>query len=392
MVEIKGTAFAKLERLRRKARSALLRNAIDLADLGAPTPTIGTSATITNRQRLVSANPELFRAIGGVPNYSSGRIPANTVISGGTDGATKAPTSTAWEFMFDGQVFELYTFGSTIKFRVLVNDQYISKAGHSFGTTSNTTACYAAFDLGSRAVRKITVESEQNWVFKGVNLPDFTADVWAPTADDTIRAAVVGDSYTLGSQATLRPDNWANRLGKLIGIDDIWNMGLSGTGYIAATASASKFLDRLPDLVACAPDVVIVHGGYNDASQTPSAVQVAVTAYLQAVRAALPEALIFVLGCNAGCTGPSTAHVATEVAIAAAVTAINDPYTFFVPVSPTANSAASWLYGTGKVGATASNGNADLYVGPDGVHPSDAGYAYYGARAAQGLRKALQLA
>ena len=43
----------------------------------------------------------------------------------------------------------------------------------------------------------------------------------------------------------------------------------------------------------------------------------------------------------------------------------------------------SWITGTGKVGATAGDGNGDLLIANDGVHPSPAGHDYYARRIGQ---------
>ena len=52
------------------------------------------------------------------------------------------------------------------------------------------------------------------------------------------------------------------------------------------------------------------------------------------------------------------------------------------PASPLVHDGLGWIAGTGRVGATTGDGNADIYVVADGVHPSVAGAAYLGTRLA----------
>ena len=62
------------------------------------------------------------------------------------------------------------------------------------------------------------------------------------------------------------------------------------------------------------------------------------------------------------------------------------PTTYTVPALTNAHSAgetvtflgSSWVFGTGRVGATTGDGNRDIYISSDGTHPTDAGHAALG--------------
>lgn len=381
MVAIRSTTFSILERLRRKAAKAAGNNAVSLAELGAPSVTVNTVAQMSNRQLTIGANLSLFRVIGGFINPSSGRIVANTIHN--------RTASVAVEFMHSGSSLEIKSLGSTTKFRILVNDRYISKAGHDYATTSNSSSSFAQIDFGSTAIRKIRFEFEQNGGFQGVNLPDNQSTIWPVDSDDRIRAAIVGDSYIDSQVATLRGDGLAAQAAHLLGWDDPWFLGMPGTGFTIA-GSYATYIDRLPDLVASAPDVVLVWGSYNDRTTATASVQAAVTTYLTAVRNALPTVPILVTGCPAAATGPSAQVVGVDAAIGAGVAAANDPFAAFIPVSPVQSTMPSWVFGTGRVGTTAGNGNSDIYTAADGVHPPDAGHAYYARRLDMAVRAAVQ--
>jgi hypothetical protein len=177
---------------------------------------------------------------------------------------------------------------------------------------------------------------------------------------------------------------------KLLNCNDYWqDLFGAGSGYINGN---NYFLPtRFNAMVAYNPDVVVVAGGgINDAGGTTNATfaqeQAAVTRYLLQVRAALPNALILVIGSEAGTTGPSANIFAMEAAVAAAVAflALNDPLTIYIPQSST-SAEKSWVSGTGTTAATNGSGNTDIYIGADGTHPVQAGCLYFSQQSANGI-------
>jgi hypothetical protein len=84
------------------------------------------------------------------------------------------------------------------------------------------------------------------------------------------------------------------------------------------------------------------------------------------------------MGSWGAATGPSAAELAAEAAVQAAVTQFNDNLTFFCPWST--DPYGAWVNGTGKVNATNSSGNSDVYVSSDGKHPGTAGHLYIAGR------------
>jgi hypothetical protein len=148
--------------------------------------------------------------------------------------------------------------------------------------------------------------------------------------------------------------------------------------------------------------VLVVAAGYNDVGWGPGWDNVITTAqiatacatYCAAARAAYPNTLIFVLGPWSGGRGPDTYTTATDAAMAAAVVALGDPKTFYIPQNPAPNSgAAAWITGTGYVGATtlgAGIGNSNWATSSLGKpHPSSAGHALLGYLAAQQIGAAI---
>jgi len=235
------------------------------------------------------------------------------------------------------------------------------------------------------------LENEFNSLFWGV-LVDPASQVTAPDTTDHLRVIAIGDSITNGGNGfpDLTAIDWPSLAAKTLGWNDVWNSAIGGTGYIAqGTGNAfPNFGQRLQDVCSNSPDLVIVFGGINDGNSSSAQIQAAALAYFQAVRACLPATPLIVLGAWPGATGPSAGRIAIENAIQAAVNQSNDPATYFVPIATDPN--GSWITGTGNVSVPAGDGNADLYISPDSVHPTNAGIAYLATHIAAAMSKVIQ--
>lgn len=239
--------------------------------------------------------------------------------------------------------FRLRPLATTVKFRVIVNGKFVSDQLDA-RTATVGSPYQLLLTFPTAAVRTVWVEMDgadaslgQARVTAGASL--------TKAAAPKLRVAVVGDSYTGGSGA---PTDGARRLetapryiAHLMGAESFFNFGIGGTGWIAGSGSGSNFGTRMADVVACAPDVVIVLGSRNDGSDT--GVQAAATAGLAALA---PVPFVYV-------SGPSTSGFTTANAqVKAAATANGRP--FFDGI------AGAWIT------------SADL--GADAVHPTFAGH------------------
>lgn len=413
-----GSQFAKASHLggtiRALAAEARLRNAVDLAENNAlATITEATSydAALTYRVRVgtnggTSGNtgfvtrPEWFRFGGGKPvlatTYPSGAagpiaysgytidayqfLSVEAVSGGSAFAGYPYAASWAWsvEFMFDGAEIDLVCLGrGGNPWRILIDNQYVSKTASSWG---GNTVRMLNLVFPDRRVRRIRLEGQYHAGFCGVNAAPGDS-VWAPAARP--RVAAIGDSLTVGNNATYFHDSYAQIAGKLLGID-ITPLADGGTGYVATDSGTGyKFSDRLGSLAYEAYDMAMFVGGYNDYAALNagttylSAIQAGAEACITGTRALYPSLPIVLLGAHAGATGPNANLLATENAIQAGVSAVNDPLALFVPMS---SGTTPWLFGTGKAGAANGSGNTDNYVDTDGVHLVNAGHAYKGRR------------
>lgn len=190
------------------------------------------------------------------------------------------------------------------------------------------------------------------------------------------RLACVGDSIFGGSSSGPLISRWdrASVFGDLIGCDDVANLGVGGTGFIANASGAQlTYIQRIQDLITLNPDVVYIGGAFNDSVSASAARQAAALLYYQAVRAALPLCMIVQAGTYGG-VAPAT-NQAIDADLLAALTAFGDANSFFIPVS---TDTPAWGTGTGNLGGVNNSGNSDIYIGPsDATHPSQYAIASY---------------
>ncbi len=165
--------------------------------------------------------------------------------------------------------------------------------------------------------------------------------------------------------------------------------GLSGSGFVARGVEGKCFADVVQaDIIAHAPDVVVVEGGLNDYGQDKALDATVSAAEVLFVRlhTALPSAAIYFFGMYLPHTPSAVINgsvntFGSEVAFSQGLRAAAANAGLFV-IDP-----GSWITGTGNVTAPAGNGNADAYIrGTGDPHPTQAGAAYVGTRLAFAIR------
>ena len=185
------------------------------------------------------------------------------------------------------------------------------------------------------------------------------------------RIAIIGDSLTNGSgvapAGAIFTETFALRLAYLMGADQVILAGIGGTGWVTQSGgeTQSHFGARVAPVVAMDPDVIIFMGSRNDPSAT--GVQAAVEAALDGC-ASVPE--VYVTG-----TVTKTGFTAQNAAIKAGTEAKGRQFV----------DLAGIIYGTGKAGALTNDGNADFFIGTDGIHPTHEGHKYIARRFFQAI-------
>lgn len=354
-----------------------------------PTVTTSTSADGTlTKQYLTSVSTAQFAFRGGRPVvYSTNfiRFPVVTLGTGsGNVGATgsggEQQTANGWaaEFVADASTVQIHVrnvAGSTAM--VEVDGQPVSGTGIAYPATDGNVG-YIKLAFGSRAVRRIRVEGAQNGGFAGVSVGP-TETIWHPR-DTGGRLVVVGDSLTAQTGAILPNGGCMIEAAKNLGFSDCWEIGLTGTGWVNEGSFASTFGDsrRVSDVVAASPDLLILPTSSNDTAG--AGLQAAMLAGFQAYRTALPRTPIICIG-----VPTRTATVDRETSAKAAFDAWADGNSWWIPTY--GDLSGRWIDGTGTTSATASDGNADVYVGSDAIHLSPAGHVYVGMRLARAIMR-----
>jgi len=192
-----------------------------------------------------------------------------------------------------------------------------------------------------------------------------TATPSATPSVDT-RAVVLGDSYTVGLGS-------AGEVGyvEALAAQMDWTVvraGESGTGYVnpSGVDGQSVYGDRVDQVAAASPSVVLVQGSTNDVGfASAAAVGDAAQAMYGALQESLPDARIVVVGPLDAPTVDRASVTAVRDELAAAAAAAGLP--FIDPI------AESWLE------------DEELYA--DGLHPDDEGYLAFAADLAEELRE-----
>lgn len=285
---------------------------------------------------------------GGPPNNSgSGTtwvFPACSVGSGGNTGPSAKYNMNGFRLkvVVDAldPVFQVLSSASTFRFLVVTNGvpQYVSLTGTT--PSNGGTGNYIQLVFSSRAQREIWVEST------GGSTP--IVGIWvrgsetvqpAPTG---LRMTFLGDSLTAGTigGGGNQSDGWVYVFGEAFGIADIRASGVGGQGYITQAGGSNWNLQqRLTpgtnadafNVDAPASDVFVLAMGTNDAStSTYAQINTATQFCINALLTQYPTTPILVTGCPACGTGPNEVSAMCDLAISAAVTAINSPLVIFI--------------------------------------------------------------
>lgn len=189
--------------------------------------------------------------------------------------------------------------------------------------------------------------------------------VFPLTSPNNFKIALEGDSIT--DMTYLSSYDWYARaevqLGEMLGSQNVLNNSIGGTGMIQDNSGTkTTYIQRLPDITAFAPDLLIIGGAHNDDSYTSAARIAAALAYFAAVRAALPNCTIAVQGGNL-LQGELATQITVENDLITAFNTFNatDKNCFFIRVL-TANpvllsSNNGYMFQQGGVPAAYTNGH-----------------------------------
>lgn len=211
--------------------------------------------------------------------------------------------------------------------------------------------------------------------------------IW-PAANSGPRLFVLGDSVTMGTGYNTGGElgTWLSRWCNLIGIRDVWNGAISGTGPNQTNGVMSNYKTRATEAVNSDADIVVIQGWYNDKANSRTASQIAtdiatVISTINPPSSTDPKTVI-VLGTPdpAAVNGTDFTNIETSVK-----TAIANLAAFISPLSGLVvdKSGATILPAGGSWLTTA---NKTSYLGADNLHPNDAGHKYIAYRMREAYR------
>jgi lysophospholipase L1-like esterase len=171
-------------------------------------------------------------------------------------------------------------------------------------------------------------------------MPTFTS-----TPVQVRRMAVIGDSYSAGTD---NPKIWPSIVAQREHYR-LFDAGVPGAAY---SGNGPTFQQQIDAVVAFEPSVLLVLGGRND-SERVTQVPAAATTFYSTLKQKLPNTKIVIMGPIWDASTPSAGVEAVDKATQAAATAAGLTYHDVLN--------ERWL-------------NDPALIGPDGVHPNDAGH------------------
>ncbi|MCX5514249.1 hypothetical protein C3941_24030 [Kaistia algarum] len=365
-------------------------------DAAAPTLSIAASPTLPNLYR-PNAHPDRFRVLGASPSaYLTSRWQFDVFQS--KAGTTVQGLSTSVEFMIDEGQFEIEQIAATNGIAILVDGRFLS----ADAIVSAATDQWIKVTIpGGRRTHRIEIRGDRRgWYFGGVRL-SATGQVYAPPADDIVRAVFIEDSIGAGSSygPWLAGRTLHRQIADLLGIRDAWSLSKGGTGYLAKDTDGLSYSygERLAQVAALKPDIAFFAGSSNDRgtvlgnAATAGDITAAALASFRSLRNLGFAGPIVVFGLvsiddSAAVSTQKIAYV--EQAVADAVTAFGDASCWFVPVRN--DPVGAWVTGAWNYGTQTTSANSGAFTntsGSDKTHPSDLGSAYYAARRAAAFRR-----
>jgi len=287
------------------------------------------------------------------------------------------------EFDYDAQIFEIVGIGA------LTNSQYLVLVDGKIAVPLTALPSAANYriniDLGSAAPRRVSLILDRVLYFGGI-YRQADATVSFPHDHSPIKFAVLGDSWALGTGADAQGFSYANTLGHLLGFPQTFVVSAGGTGMVSANTQSGEqnYVTRWPDVVATAPDVLVIQGSQNDASADAGTVQAAAATLIANAQRDLPNSVLLFVSLGYPRTpSASQLRVHTEVLAACATAGI--------PCLDTQNPAL--FYGTGTVsGPSGSGGNANRYCQADYSHPNQLGHDMFARNVATWVAQQLGIA
>lgn len=175
------------------------------------------------------------------------------------------------------------------------------------------------------------------------------------------KAVFLGDSFTSGwSGAGIGSHGWPG----LVGLDRGWkivNLAVAGTGYMNPGWTHQTIGSRVDAAIRQKPQVVVVAGGHNDSRWAAATTSQSAIRVIERLHAALPETAIVIIAPIWQDGSPPIRCLVLRDALRREAKAIGAVF-----IDPLAD---RWFAGA-----------SHRFIGPDGLHPTNAGHAWMANR------------
>jgi hypothetical protein len=324
--------------------------------LTATVPLIGTTNTATpssgTEYAVNAANTGVaaWHGPAGVTTATAGGV-ASCVSSAAPNGTTPSPIW--WEFVTDAAQFAFHgSFGSS-PWSMFVDGELVNATPRAAAANSYLTVDWD----GIRKLRHYKVYAGNGFSIAGIRVGTADTIYQPPGLGRRPLVGMVMDSYGQTANSPTASQTLAGipySISQMLG----WRIRLDadgGTGWQTA-GSGQTFATRVATYAGVSLDAMVFAGGINDSA---TGLQAAATAVLTAFRAAHPLTPVLVLGPWSPSATSEASQAAKWTALSAAAAAVSN-CTFI--------DNRGWITGTGKVGTTAGDGNADVNISSDGTH------------------------
>jgi hypothetical protein len=191
--------------------------------------------------------------------------------------------------MYTGKKLAFILPGSSPLFWLKVDDKYLALSPNT-SIPSDGSEYYVSIDFGSVQTHRVEVLGVL--AFGGVWIETTGTLMAAPKRGP--RVIVCGDSITEGAgyHASGGGLSFVQFFSEFLGWDDVWQSGVGATGYLNTSPGSGKvkLRDRLAtDVVAFAPEIVVLACGINDGAYTYSQIQAEIQACVNQLKTALPS-------------------------------------------------------------------------------------------------------
>ena len=333
------------------------------------TPTVNTTSQIASGVTIGADDPDSYTFYGGERAWLTDTSGHKVCIA-----PSGAILMKQRSFCYDSQTIEIkMRTVSGANFGLAVNGEFVAYVN----VGSSNQPSFFLFDFGSAATRRIEVFSRYEYWNGLVTEP---GAVIAPHNYNGPTFAMMGDSLTAGTGGA-QDGTVARIVAECLDILDFRQFGYGGSGYVN-NAGGAKFINRIAEFVLAPRDLYVIAGGENDLGSSLSAFETDVDAFYTALLAEGIDPLKIVIVGMFSKGDPTPTRITFHESLRAKAAEIGAHFIDPLGVDGT----NPWIFGTGRVGTPAGDGNADFYAGSDGsIHWSPDGHVFVGKNIAREL-------